>query len=145
MQLKELEIQVQKLSASAKNTTTFTSKETTISATIQANYEKQILSLQGSIKTKESEVNFLKKSIDSLSNENQELNSRILILNNKISLLEQSLDESKNQSIKFQYEIKYLKEKESSFHKKIQAKQTEYQELKSRLEFEKSLLQKKLR
>lgn len=32
------------------------------------------------------------------------------------------MDESKNQSIKFEYEIKYLKEKESSFHKKIEAK-----------------------
>jgi hypothetical protein len=36
--------------------------------------------------------------------------------------LETNLDENKGHSIKFEYEIKYLKEKEVSFNKKLEAK-----------------------
>ncbi len=67
--------------------------------------------------------------------ENQELNARVMTLSSKVALVESALDDARNQAIKFEYEIKYLKEKELAFNKKLTAKDVEYNEMKSRLEF----------
>ncbi len=47
--------------------------------------------------------------------------------------MENTLDDSRGQTVKMDYEVKYLKEKEVAWLRKKETKDTEFIELKSRL------------
>lgn len=59
---------------------------------MQTGFDKKMLSLEATIRTKELEVNLLKKSIASISLENEELNSKVSVLNFKILSLEHLIE-----------------------------------------------------
>lgn len=82
-------------------------------------FERQIATLLATIKTKDAEISFLKRAIDSHKEELKEARDQYSEAMEQKSTIERQLTEVKHSKMELEYELKYLGEREESLKKKI--------------------------
>ena len=105
--------------------------------------ERQIATLLATVKTKDTEITFLKRAIDNHKDELKEARDQYAVVSEQRSQLERQLGELKNARLEGEYELKYLQEREESLRKKLELKEQEVLTFRKRGDSDGDVIEKK--